>query len=69
MEIITRTFILVEISAEDIHLDHFDTDLYRFLPADMIGNFDGRLFSSENTKSKQFEMGQTANIIKTIFKY
>ena len=124
MEIITRTFILVEISAEDIQnvqivtkssnvivstriypkdtdidligaittvkvmLHHktfnnmklnpyskiqgmlvpFDNDLYRFLPAEMVGNSNGRLFSSENNRDLFVERGfTTSNSIKEIF--
>lgn len=126
MEIITRTFILVEISAEDIQnvqivtkssnvivstriypkdtdidligaiktikimlhnktfnnmklnpyskvqgmLVPFDNDLYRFLPAEMVGNSNGRLYSMENNKGVCIERGHTTSeSIKTIFKH
>ena len=126
MEIITRTFILVEISAEDIQdvkivtksnnvivstriypkstdidlvgaittikvmlhhktfnnmklnpyskiqgiLVHYDEDLYRFLPAELASNSNGRLFSSESNKGLYVERGfTTSESIKKIFKH
>ena len=126
MEIITRTFILVEISAEDIRdvqivtksnnvivstriypkstdidlvgaittikvmLHHktfnnmklnpyskiqgilvpFDVDLYRFLPAELASNSNGRLFSCENNKGLIIDHGfTTSESIKKIFKH
>lgn len=126
MEIITKTYILVEISAEDIKdvqivtkssnvivstriypkntdidligaittvkimlhnktfnfmkkepnakiqgmLVHYDGDLYRFLPAHMVGNANGRLYSIENNKGVCIEYGHTtSDSIKTIFKH
>ena len=125
MEIITKTYILVEISAEDVRdvqivtksnnvivstriypkstdidligaittikiilnnrlfnamkinpnmkiqgmLVPFDIDLYRFLPAEMVGNFNGRLYSADNNKGVCIERGHTTSgSIKTIFK-
>lgn len=126
MEIITKTYILVEISAEDISnvqivtkssnvivstriypkntdidligaittikimlhnrtfnsmklnphskiqgmLVQYDIDLYRFLPAEMIGNSNGRLFSMENNKGIIFDYNiKTWDTIKRIFKH
>ena len=126
MEIITKTYILVEISAEDIQnvqivtkssnvivstriypkntnidligaittvkimlhnrtfnsmklnphskiqgmLVQYDIDLYRFLPAEMIGNSNGRLFSMENNKGIILDYGiKTWDTIKRIFKH
>ena len=126
MEIITKTYILVEISAEDIQnvqivtkssnvivstriyprstdidligtittvkimlhnrtfnalkmtpdmkikgmLIPFDVDLYRFLPAEMVGNSNGRLYSKDNNKGAYIELGHTtSDSIKTIFKH
>ena len=126
MEIITRTFILVEISAEDIRdvqivtkssnvivstriypkntdidligaittikvmlhnrtfnnmklnpyskiqgvLVPFDEDLYRFLPAELASNSDGRLFSNDSNKGLYIERGfTTSESIKKIFKH
>lgn len=126
MEIITRTYTLVEISAEDISnvqivtksnnvivssklypritdidligdittikimihnrtfnalkmipdmkiqgmLVPFAPDLYKFLPAEMVGNYNGRLYSVDNNKGAYIEDGRvTVNSIKTIFKH
>ena len=50
-------------------LVHYDNDLYRFLPAELASNSNGRLFSNENNKGLYIDNGfSTPDSIKKIFK-